>query len=472
MRTSGSIGHITLTGEAAMRLPCRTIVAALLCCTSLAAVQAAEITVSTDSDNFSFIKISGTIQDGDSERFNAIAANLTGKAVIVLSSPGGKVIQAMAIGETIHNSNFGTAVVNDGMCASACALIWIAGGKRFVNGSSHVGFHAAYTGSGDDARETGAGNALVGAYLTKLGLSYEAILYATSKAPDDMQWLSADDARRLGIEITMLPDPTPARRQPQPAVAQNVPAGGPVERAAMNLVMAYYNYWSQSGTNVEQLAGYYNTTVNFFGANTPRSKVMDGKRQFAARWPIRHFTVQQNTLYAQCDNTQCSVSGVVQWDTSSVERNDHSVGSANFVVRISPPGVIFYENGSVLTGHKEPLLAIQSTPQYAATAAQVPMPDTTTAAPNADQQASSVTQAYADGRRDRIAYEQWFASLPEGSYRDGVAFWAGNRSIKPAPSCSAGPFWQQGCVDARARLTNIDSRRKADKDYWWGWNSL
>ena len=72
-----------------MRLPCRTIVAALLCCTSLAAVQAAEITVSTDSDNFSFIKISGTIQDGDSERFNAIAANLTGKAVIVLSSPGG-----------------------------------------------------------------------------------------------------------------------------------------------------------------------------------------------------------------------------------------------------------------------------------------------------------------------------------------------------------------------------------------------
>ena len=104
----------------------------------------------------------------------------------------------------------------------------------------------------------------------------------------------------------------------------------------MNYVQTYYNYWSQPGTNVEQLSGYYNTTVNFYGANTPRAKVMDGKRQFANRWPIRHFTVQPNTLYAQCTDTLCAVSGVVEWDTSSVERNDHSVGSAKFIVGIAP----------------------------------------------------------------------------------------------------------------------------------------
>jgi hypothetical protein len=74
------------------------------------------------------------------------------------------------------------------------------------------------------------------------------------------------------------------------------------------------------------------------------------------------------------------------------------------------------------------------------------------AAANPDMVAASSTPAYADGRRDRIAYEQWVASLADGSYRDGVIFWAGNRSVKPTPSCVAGPSFQQGCLDARARL--------------------
>ena len=461
--------------------------AALLCGTSLSTLgYAAQITIATDSDNFSVIKVGGPIIGGDSDRFDAIAASVTGKAVVILASPGGKVVEAMAIGERIHANGYGTAVGDDNICASACALIWVAGSKRFVSETARVGFHAAYTGSGDDARETGAGNALVGAYLTKLGLSYEAILYATSAAPDDMAWLHPDDAKRLGIEVTSLraenssPPVQPAvtRKsvpqpvQPQPTIVQNVPAGSPAERAAMNYVQTYYNYWSQPGTNVEQLSGYYNTTVNFYGANTPRAKVMDGKRQFANRWPIRHFTVQPNTLYAQCTDTLCAVSGVVEWDTSSVERNDHSVGSAKFIVGIAPPGVIVSENGAVLSGHKEPLQVTQPQPHYSSTTAQIPIPDTTAASPNPDQVAASHTQAYADGRRDRIAYEQWFASLPEGSYRDGVTFWAGNRNTKPTPSCSAGPVWQQGCVDARARLTGIDVRRKTEKDYWWGWNSL
>jgi hypothetical protein len=156
---------------------------------------------------------------------------------------------------------------------------------------------------------------------------------------------------------------------------------------------------------------------------------------------------------------------VVEWDANSVERNEHSVGSANFVVRIAPPGLIISENGSVLFGHKEPLQAV---PQARAS---IPMPETAAAA-NPDIVAASSTPAYADGRRDRIAYEQWVASLADGSYRDGVIFWAGNRSVKPTPSCVAGPSFQQGCLDARARLSNVDMRRETDKNYWWGWNSL
>ena len=128
-----------------------------------------------------------------------------------------------------------------------------------------------------------------------------------------------------------------------------------------------------------------------------------------ARWPIRRFTIRANTLFAQCSAT-CSVAGVVEWDANSVERNEHSVGSANFVVRIAPPGLIISENGSVLFGHKEPLQAVSQA------RASIPIPETAAAA-NPDIVAALSTPAYADGRRDRIAYEQWVASLADGSYR-------------------------------------------------------
>jgi hypothetical protein len=96
-----------------------------------------------------------------------------------------------------------------------------------------------------------------------------------------------------------------------------------------------------------------------------------------------------------------------------------------------------------------------------------------------EQQTSSATVAFAQGRQARIIYEQWYASLPDGPYRDGATFWAANRSLKVPPSCASLSdgrpeqyYWQQGCLEARSRLSPIDIRRKTEKDFWWGWNSL
>jgi hypothetical protein len=91
-----------------------------------------------------------------------------------------------------------------------------------------------------------------------------------------------------------------------------------------------------------------------------------------------------------------------------------------------------------------------------------------------EQLAASNTTAFAAGREARASYEQWFASLPHGPYKDGATFWATNRSLKPTPSCAthdAPADWQAGCVSSNARLATVDFRRKAEKDYRWGWNS-
>ena len=93
----------------------------------------------------------------------------------------------------------------------------------------------------------------------------------------------------------------------------------------------------------------------------------------------------------------------------------------------------------------------------------------------AELQAAAATVAYAQGRQARIDYEQWVNSLPPGSYKDGVLFWAAHRSDKFPASCTQPgslPDWRAGCLADRGRLAPIDVRRTTERDFWWGWNSL
>ena len=131
----------------------------------------------------------------------------------------------------------------------------------------------------------------------------------------------------------------------------------------MAVIQSYYTLWSWPNMTMEQLAQYYGDTVLFYGTLETRAKVMGGKAAFGLRWPQRRYTVNTNTLFAQCNTETCSVSGVVAWDASSPARNERSLGAANFVVKLalndSPNGgIILSENGAVLSGHKEPLAPV------------------------------------------------------------------------------------------------------------------
>jgi hypothetical protein len=426
----------------------------------IASAQAANMGASFD-DGSTYITIEGEIVEGDSAQFKRITQTVSGQAFVVLHSNGGSAIEAMEIGETIRARGYATAVINGNQCASACGLIWLAGTPRYVGTTAHVGFHAAYHLEGEAARESGAVNALIGAYVTNLGLSYGAVLFVTSSPPTQMKWMHSSDTEKLGIQVVTISDPKP-EQVPPPAHAseQVLPDGSPLEHRAMNLILAYYKAWSGSTTNVDDLVRFYDLTVSFYGTNVSRAKVMDEKIKYSQRWPIRQYTVRSSTMYATCSDT-CSVSGVVEWDFSSVERDAHSTGAANFVYKINPVGdVIVSENGAVLS-HATPVLS-----------SQVTLPSTD-ASVVTKQQASSV--AYGEGRLARITYENWFATLTDGPFREGVVFWTSNRSLKVPPTCteaSGNVDWRQGCTTARTWFATVDRRRKTEKDYWCGWNSL
>ncbi|MDX8517195.1 hypothetical protein [Mesorhizobium dulcispinae] len=115
------------------------------------------------------ITITGVIEPQDDLQFNQVAAT-TGQAIVVLNSEGGAVLPALEIGRSIRLRGFSTAVASDTLCASACALAWLAGTPRLAGQTANIGFHASYIVKDGTPSETGVGNALIGAYLNQLGL--------------------------------------------------------------------------------------------------------------------------------------------------------------------------------------------------------------------------------------------------------------------------------------------------------------
>src|SRR5262245_22704197 len=179
---------------------------------------AATITVhDPDSHGRVFVDLVGKIEDGDVETFQAKTAKVLPansfrpKIIVTLVSPGGNTGPAMRIGDLIRRNAMSTFVPGDRTCASACALIWLAGASRIVGDTPQIGFHATY--DAKTRRESGVGNALIGAYLRDLGFGYKAISFMTSKGPMSVEWLTPDLAKDLGVTWAML---QPARAIPVP----------------------------------------------------------------------------------------------------------------------------------------------------------------------------------------------------------------------------------------------------------------
>lgn len=196
---------------------------------------AAEITMNHGSDGLDIVSINGTFNAGDEAVFKKIAAE-SNRAVVVLNSGGGNLVTELEIGRAIRFRGFATAVPEGALCASACALTWLAGTPRLLDDGSKLGFHAAYRVIDGHASEYGAANALVGAYLIQLGLSDRAVVYITSAPPEGMAWLTSNTASQVGIGYEALAAQVPQASKPTAAMAHD-----PIcrERFALDFAIDY-----------------------------------------------------------------------------------------------------------------------------------------------------------------------------------------------------------------------------------------
>lgn len=169
-----------------------------------AQAEAADITPLKYSNGTALV-VTGDIQTGDGAKFRSEASKYK-DGYVLLESNGGSLVDAIDIGETIRLKGWGTAVINNSSCNSACALIWLAGTPRALSKSGRIGFHAAYSDSSGSAQESGVANAMVGRYLTLLNLPEKAVIFATTSPPTQLSWLTASNYASTGIDVKVIED--------------------------------------------------------------------------------------------------------------------------------------------------------------------------------------------------------------------------------------------------------------------------
>jgi hypothetical protein len=204
---------------------------------------AATITVGApNGEGRVFVDVVGKINDEDfktfKEKTDQIYPIRPGHLIVTLVSYGGSIGAAVQIGDWIDKRGMSTFVPGDRTCASACALIWLAGRPRTVGDTPLIGFHAAYDPT--SRRETGPGNAVVGAYLRNLRLDYKPIILLTRKGPTELEWLTPNLAKELGIAIAMLRPLRAIPIPPQSELQPHLPWTPPLH------VIAAWAAWSKS----------------------------------------------------------------------------------------------------------------------------------------------------------------------------------------------------------------------------------
>jgi len=135
-------------------------------------------------------------------------ARLVPGDVVLMSSPGGNLEQAVIMGEVIRARGLATAVgVIDGAdkvkpshCASACVFVFAGGTTRFGVAGSRLGVHRFVSNAADhDAvSETQRTTGQILSYLTRMGVSSSSFVEAMS-ATGDIRWLDMRDARAMNL---------------------------------------------------------------------------------------------------------------------------------------------------------------------------------------------------------------------------------------------------------------------------------
>lgn len=148
----------------------------------------------------------GAIAEGDTARFLKFISDKKIEAAIVqFNSSGGSLVEGIILGQAIRERGFSSRVGNSAkglaICASACVYAYAGGVRRYFDpDAGRIGVHQFYSTSGDiDAGVSQRLSALVVSHLMDMGIDPRAFVVAAASNPDEIEWLSGDQATALGL---------------------------------------------------------------------------------------------------------------------------------------------------------------------------------------------------------------------------------------------------------------------------------
>ena len=140
--------------------------------------------------------VTGNLVEGSSQHFGSALEKAPALRKIVLTSDGGRIFEAEAMGALVKKRGLDTHV--EGSCQSACTVVFLAGLKRTVGAGSALGFHSAWFPGWSDQEQSLANAALRRVY-DEAGLRRSFVQRAVATPPESMWIPSVSELRAANV---------------------------------------------------------------------------------------------------------------------------------------------------------------------------------------------------------------------------------------------------------------------------------
>jgi hypothetical protein len=146
------------------------------------------------------LRLQGRIVPGDTARLRA-ALEQQRPVLFVLNSPGGSVIEGRDMARLIRASGGRTMVPANGLCASACFMLFAAAGGKLVQPGAMVGVHSASVAGGNESLDTLGVTTLMARETAAYGVPPAITGRMVTTKPGQMAWLSQSELESMGVRI-------------------------------------------------------------------------------------------------------------------------------------------------------------------------------------------------------------------------------------------------------------------------------
>jgi hypothetical protein len=160
-----------------------------------------------------FIFLDGVIDPKAATRFEKYIKDnrIPDRSIVYVNSPGGSLIEGIALGRIIRKYGLSTSVgkrlvaatrrfdIEPGGCYSACAYAYMGGQFRYLTKGSRYGVHQFASTAGGSEGVAQIASAIIVEYIRSMDVDTELFSLSASAAPDGMNELDTQTLERLNV---------------------------------------------------------------------------------------------------------------------------------------------------------------------------------------------------------------------------------------------------------------------------------